>query len=177
MVSNLNKWMVGEYSGLLKGEEGGVVVLCMERLTVKEAETVRNSVRETGARLRVIKNRLARVALKEAGIPLEGDVFQGSCGMLVGELEATIAATKAIEAFSKKSKERKITYCGAWFDGTVMDSAQAARIAAIPDRHTLRGMICSAIIGPARMLATVVREVPASTARCLQARADQEEAA
>jgi len=175
MVSTLNQWMVGEYSGLLQ-EGGGLVVLCMEGLTVQEAENIRDSVRETGARLRVIKNRLARVALESAGIPLEGVVFQGACGMLVGDPEATLAATKAIEEFSKKGKERKITYRGAWFDGTVMDAAQAALIAAMPDRQTLRGMICSAILGPARMLATAVREVPASTARCLQARADQEEA-
>ncbi|MBC8329799.1 MAG: hypothetical protein H8E31_13750 [Planctomycetes bacterium] len=58
-----------------------------------------------------------------------------------------------------------------------MGAAAAPLTPSVPARQTRRGMICCAIIGPARRLATVLNEPPASTARCLQARADQEDAA
>ena len=58
-----------------------------------------------------------------------------------------------------------------------MGAAEAAAIPSMPDKDTVRAMILSAMSAPARMLATVVREIPASTARVISARADQEDAA
>ena len=54
---------------------------------------------------------------------------------------------------------------------------EAASIAGMPDRQTLRAMMVGVISAPARKLATVLNEVGASTARCMQARADQGDAA
>ncbi|KAA3608241.1 MAG: 50S ribosomal protein L10 [Planctomycetota bacterium] len=176
MVSTLNKWMVEDYVGLLRDQES-VVVFNLDQVNVEEAQNLRNAVREQGARFRVGKNRLVKVAFEEAGVPLQGDVLHGTCGLLIGDVESTIGAAKAIEELWKKAKPRKLSYCGAYFDGTVMDAKAAATIADMPDRQTLRAMICGAIQGPARKLAAVLAEVPASTARVVQARADQGEAA
>jgi len=179
MVSYINKWIVGEYSTAVK-DQGGVVLLSIEDLSVEDAQTLRSEVRSTGAELVVGKKRLVRVALQEAGIELEEGAWgSGNAALLVGDVETTIAAAKAIEGLYKKVKkdERKVTYRGAFLDGTVMNAAEAAGIAGMPDRHTLRGMIVSTIAGPARKLATVLNEVGASTARAMQARADQEDAA
>ncbi len=177
MVSTLNKLIVSEYADLVKGQEG-VVLLSMDALSVEESIAMRNDVRESGAELRVTKVRLAAVALQEAEIPIDLSSETGLTGLLVGDVEATLAAAKAIEKTWEKAKDkRKVHFRGAWLDGSVMDAAAAATIPAMPDRQTLRGMLCSAIIGPARQLAAVLNELPASTARCLQARADQEDAA
>lgn len=176
MPSKINEWMVREYVSLLKDREG-VVVLGFEALSVDQASKLRNEVRSTGAELCVAKNRLANVALREAGIPLEAGVLGGTCAMLLGSTESTISAAKAIEKLWAAEKVRKIHYRGAYLDGAPMNAAEAALIAAMPDKNTVRAMLCGAIIGPARMLATVLAEVPASQARALQARADQEQAA
>jgi large subunit ribosomal protein L10 len=177
MVSTLNKWIVREYTDLVKGQEG-VVLLSMDRLSVAESMSLRDAVRESGAELSVAKVRLAQVALRDAEIPLDLSDESGLTGLLVGDVESTISAAKAIEKIWEKAKDkRKVHFRGAWLDGSVMDAAAAALIPAMPDRNTLRGMMCSAILGPARMLATLMNEVPASTARALQARADQGDAA
>lgn len=172
MVSTLNKWIVKEYQELLSENE--VVVLGMDQVTVEEAEDVRNRVRETGAQVLVTKNRLAKVALKESGIEMPSDAFDGTCALLVGSVENTIAAAKAIDSVWKKASDKKISFRAAWFDGSMMDASQAPAIAKMPDKQTLRGMLAGAIAGPARMLATVLQEVPASTARVIKARADEE---
>jgi large subunit ribosomal protein L10 len=178
MVSYINEWIVREYSELVKDQDG-VVLLSVESLTVEEAQSLRNQVRETGANLIVGKKRLVRVALKEVGIELADDAWDsGSAALLVGDTETTISAAKTIESIYKKAKDnRKVNYRGAFFDGTVMNAKEAASIAGMPDRQTLRGMMVGVLSAPARKLATVLNEVGASTARCLQARADQGDAA
>ncbi|MHC4380929.1 MAG: 50S ribosomal protein L10 [Planctomycetota bacterium] len=176
MVSTINEWMVSGYQKQFDAQEG-VVLLSMEGLTVEESQALRTSVREAGAELRVTKNRLAKVALKEVGIEFDAGSWGGMCGMLVGSTEATIGAAKAIEELWKKKPERKINYRGAMLDGAMMTAEEASRIAQMPDKDTLRAMMCGALTGSARQLATLLREVPASTARVLQARADQGESA
>lgn len=176
MVSTLNKWIVQDYVQFLKDQEG-IVVLSLDQVSVDEAQNLRNAIRDQGAALRIGKNRLVHVALEEVGIPIPKEAFDGTCGLLVGDTEATIGAAKAVEEIWKKVKPRKVNYCGAFFDGTVMSAVEAATIAAMPDKQTLRAMLCGAIQGTARSLAALLQEVPASTARAIQARADQEEAA
>ncbi|RMH03583.1 MAG: 50S ribosomal protein L10 [Planctomycetota bacterium] len=177
MVSTLNQLIVNEYAELVKGREG-VVVLSMDGLTVDESQRMRNLVRESGADLRVTRVRLARVAMREAEVPLDLAGQSGLTGLLVGDVEATIAAAKAIEKEWEKAKDqRKVHFRAAWLDGSLMGPEEAARIPAMPDRQTLRGMLCSVLSAPARQLAQVINEVSASTARALQARADQEDAA
>ncbi len=172
MPSMLNQWLVREYADLVRDKDG-VVLLELDALTVDESQAIRRAVREQGAELRVTKNRLARVAFEEAGVPLGIEAFHGTCALLVGDTEAAIGAAKAIEEILKKMPERKIRYRAAWFDGDVMDEAAASNIPKMPDRQTLRAMMAQALAGPARKLATVLNEVGASTARALQARADQ----
>lgn len=178
MVSTINKWIVQEYCEAVKDQDG-VVLLSMEGLTVEEAQGLRNNVRASGANLVLGKKRLVKVALAESGIEFDDSAWDmGNCAVLVGDAESTIGAAKAIEAFCKpQKKERKVNYRGAYFDGSIMPAAEAANIAGMPDKNTLRAMMCGAINGPARQLATLLKEVGASTARCLQARADQEDAA
>ena len=175
MVSTLNRWITKEYSDLIKDQEG-VVVVELEKVTVQEAQEIRNAVRESGAVLRVARNRLAKVALKEIGVPIDDAAFDGICAFLVGDTESTLAAAKAISELWKKGRESTVTFKGGLFDGSILDADQAAGLPALPDRHTLRGMFCSAIIAPARSLAALLLEVPASTARALSARADQGDA-
>ena len=172
MVSQLNKLIVQEYTDYLKGQDG-VVLLSINDLTVQETENLRSQVRTAGAALKVTKIRLANVALKEAGVPVSVDVNAVTIGLLVGNIEATLAAAKVIEEIAKVDKDsRRIHFTGAFLDGDVMSAEQAAKIPAMPDRHTLRGMFVATLSGPARMLATVLRELPASTARVIQARVD-----
>ena len=177
MVSTLNKWIVSDYRELVKEREG-VVLVGLDRVSVEEAQEIRLAISDAGAEFRLAKNRLAKVALKEEGIPISDEAFEGTCALLVGDTEATIVAAKAIEGFWKSRKvESKTTFRAAFMDGAAMTAEEAARIPAMPDRQTLRGMMCGALSGPARMLATLASQVPASLARGLQARADQEAAA
>jgi len=177
MVSKINEMIVEEYSSLVKDQEG-IVVLTLDGLDSIESSELRSAVRAQGADLQVTKNRLAQVALKGVGIEITAESHIGTSALMVGSTEAAIAASKAVEAIAKAQKDnRKIHFTGALLDGSIMGAAEAAAIPSMPDKDTVRAMILSAMSAPARMLATVVREIPASTARVVSARADQEDAA
>ena len=177
MVSTLNEWIVSEYNALVE-DQGGVVLLELNGLNIDESTALRNSVREKGAQVKVIKNRLAKVALEGAGVPISLEEISGTFALLVGDVESTIAASKAIEELAKKrKKDRRIHFLAAYLDGSAMDAAEAASIPSMPYKDTLRGMLCGALSGPARSIATLLSEVQASTARVVQARADQGDAA
>lgn len=172
MVSRLNQLIVAEYAELVQGREG-VVLLGLERLTVQEAQALRDKVREQGVELQVTQNRLARAAFRQVNIPIPPEAFAGTCALLVGSAEATIRAARAIEELWKKAAERKVHYRAAWFDGGLMGAAEAARLHLMPDRQALRALLCGVLLEPARRLARVLAEVPVSSARALRARAEQ----
>ena len=177
MVSQLNEWMVSEYTDLIRDKEG-VLVFDMHGLSVEEAQNLRKSIREAGAEFRLTKKRLAKVAFAEVGLEIGEDVFGfGDLAVLAGDTESTISAAKAIDAAFNKDEAKRITVRGAFLDGSIMNAQEAAGIAGMPDRQTLRGMLCGVLVGPARSLASLLNEVPASTARVVQARADQGDAA
>jgi large subunit ribosomal protein L10 len=176
MVSTLNEWMVDAY-GAQFSEQEGLVLLSVENLTVEESQELRNKVRESGAQLRVTKNRLAKVALKQAGIEFEEEAWSGMCGILVGDTESTIKAAKEIEVLWKKAEVRKVNYRAAVLDGATMNASEAASIASMADKDTLRGQVCGTIMGTPRQLASIFNEVPSSLARVIQARVDQGESA
>jgi large subunit ribosomal protein L10 len=180
MVSTINKWIVDEYTSLVKEKEG-LVLLDMQGLTVEQVQNLRGEIRQSGAELLFGKKRLVRVALNAAGIEFDDTAWgAGNCALLVGDAEATIVATKAVENACKqvdKKAERPVHYRAALLDGALMGAAEAATIAAMPDRQTLRAMMCGAIMGPGRQLATILNEVGASTARVIKARSEQEDAA
>ena len=177
MVSQLNEWMVSEYAELLRDKEG-VLVFDMHGLSVEEAQNLRNSIREAGADFCLTKKRLVKVAFAEVGLEMADEVFgYGDLAVLAGDTESTISAAKAIDAAFKKDEAKRITVRGAFFDGSIMSAEEAAGIAGMPDKQTLRRMLCGALVGPARSLASLLNEVPASTARAVQARADQGDAA
>jgi large subunit ribosomal protein L10 len=171
MVSTINEWMVSTYDSEFRDREG-LMLVNLESLSVEESQELRNSIRATGAHMRVTKNSLARVALKEVGIEFDTESWGGMCALVVGDVESTISAAKAIEDLWGKNPERKVSYRGAVLDGSQMSAAEAAGIAKMPDKNTLRAMMCGALVGPARQIAALLSEVPASTARVLNARID-----
>ena len=76
MPNIINKLIVQELSDAFQGAEG-MVICSIEGLTVEESEVLRNSLAEHGVQLRMVRNRLAKIALKERGIDLPADMLVG----------------------------------------------------------------------------------------------------
>ncbi len=95
-MPNLLKEMVTrEYTREFK-DAGGMLVVSMDRVTVKELEKLRPEFAKGGARLRMVRNSLARRVLAERGVEFGADVLIGNIGIVYGSAEGVINAAKLL---------------------------------------------------------------------------------
>ena len=153
---------------------GAVWVVDACGLTVKEVQELRNSVRESGATMKVYKNTLMSIALSEAELPTLDDMLHGpSAFVFAGDDIA--AAAKAVKEFSKANET--LTIKGGLMEGAAVSAAEVEAIASLPSREELYAKIAGAISGVARGLAVALNGVPSGLAQATKAVADQKEAA
>lgn len=154
---------------------GSCVVVSFDKLTVEQANDIRNQFRDAGLSYFVVKNRLACQALESMGYQMR-EAFEGKCGVAFGVEEGAISAAKLVRQFSKpfrKSPPMRIT--GGIIEGDVIVGAAAKSIADMSDKQTVRGQLASALSGPARGIAACLAAAgPAALARVLQAKIDKE---
>lgn len=171
MPNLVNQMIVRELKEGLQ-DSAGMVLVSFDGLDVQLTEDVRDKLAEKGASLHMVRNKLMRIVLEEQGIKLGDDVFQGNVAIALGSTEAILGAAKVLNEPDLR-KTKKVRFKAGMLDGEVLDAAGAEAMADVPDRDTLNSMLLCVISGPARSLATVLDALPTSTARVMQARADQ----
>ena len=172
MPNIVNKMVIREITSAF-GSAEGMVVVSMAGLTVEESEALRGSVAEGGASFRMVRNSLAKIALKENGIEIPEDVFQGNVAIAYGDAEQTIGAAKALTK-TDLSKDGKVAVRAGMLAGSVLNASDAAALADVPDRDTLNAMLLGAIAGPARSLVSLLAAPGGAMARVINAHADSE---
>ena len=98
MVSTINKWIVQEYCEAVK-DQGGVVLISMEGLSVEKSIELRNQIRSSGAQLLLGKKRLVKVALSEAGIEFDDVRYSFTHYADVGGLDTSMSFFSAAWLF------------------------------------------------------------------------------
>lgn len=170
-MTNLLKEMVArEYQREFKGA-GGMIVVSMDRVSVKELEVLRADLAKSGARLRMVRNALARRVLAERGVEFGSDVLVGNVGIVYGSAEAVLGAAKALTSPAIK-KSGKLGMRAGLLESQVLNASDAAALAGVPDKLTLRAQLVGLLAGPSRGLVTVLAANPSGLARVLQAHID-----
>ena len=152
----MNREEKTELLGLLNdvfNKAESVVIAEYIGLTVAEAEELRAKIRETGASLRVTKNRIARLALKDTKFEGLADLFKGPVAMAYAS--DPIAACKACVEFAK-TNEKLVIVGGALTDRMLtVDDIKA--LAAIPSMDELRAQSVGLLQAPASKVARVFK--------------------
>ena len=160
----------------LKGvfaESGVVVVTHYSGLTVAEMTGLRTKLREQGGALKVIKNRLAKIALDGKGGDEAQGLFQGP--VAIAYSPDPVAAPKVVSDFAKENE--KLILIGGLMDETVLDAGGVQSLAKLPSLDQLRGKLIGLIQAPATKVAGVVQAPAGQLARVIQAYAASKEAA
>lgn len=153
---------------------GSCLVVSFDGLTVEQAHEIRGKFRESGLKFKVVKNRLALKAFADMDLDLS-DAFAGKCGVVVAPEEGAIGAAKVVREAGGKAKTPPIVVTGGVIEGEVIVGPQAAAIADMPDKDTVRAQLCGAILGVGRGLAVAMQAAGgAGVARAVQARVDKE---
>lgn len=127
---------------------GAVVVTHYSGLNVAELTGLRTKLREGGGRLKVVKNRIAKVALDGMGGDAAADLFQGPVAIAYAE-DPTVPA-KATSDFAKDND--KLVLIGAIMDGEVMDASGVGALASLPSREELIAGVVSRLLGQASQI-------------------------
>ena len=122
-------------------------------LTVAEADELRNKVRDAGASLRVTKNRIARLAVKDTKFEGLADLFKGPVAMTYAN--DPIAACKACVEFAKNNE--KLVIVGGALSDKALTLDEIKELAAIPSMDELRAKLVGLLQAPAAKLARVTK--------------------
>src|SRR5687767_2759431 len=89
--------MVADLTALLR-DSSSAIVTDYRGLTVSDIAAVRRSLRDRGITYRVIKNRLARIAARDAGLAELDSLLEGPSALAVGRVDEVVLARSFLEA-------------------------------------------------------------------------------
>jgi large subunit ribosomal protein L10 len=170
MPNLVNTLVSNEYKALVGGAEG-LLLASAKGMTVAETEGLRDELDKGGARMKMVRNALARRTLAESGYEFPADTFAGNVFVVYGSTEATIHAAKVLTR-PEVRKLGKLALRGGVLDKSQLSAGDAVMLADTPDKLTLRAQLLGVLQGPARGLVSLLNALPSGLARVLQAHAD-----
>ena len=125
------------------------------RISTVVGEHVR--LKKAGANMKVVKNRLAKIAISGKPATKIADLFKGPTAIAFSE--DPVAAAKVVDAYAKKN-DRLVVLGGAMGD-EVMNADAVKALAAMPSREELLGQIVQTIMSPgADLIGAVAARFP-----------------
>ena len=147
MDRNQKEASVEELNGIFDAS-GSVVMAHYSGMTVAEMTELRAKLRELGGTFKVVRNRLAKIALK--GKPGEGasDLFTGP--VAIAYSEDFVAAPKVAVDYAKDND--KFVILGGFMEEEIFDAKGIEALSKMPSREELIGTIAARLLGQASQI-------------------------
>ncbi len=147
-------------------ESSNMVILVKQTaLTVAESTELRVNIRAAGANFKVVKNSLARIAVKGLNCESVADSLAGPTAFAYSD--DPVASAKVISDFSKNNDGLEIL-CGS-LSGEHLDAGSIHKLALLPSLDELRGKLVGLITSPAAKIASTVQAPASDLARVFSA--------
>lgn len=159
------------------GEERQLVLLRIDRLDVANANALRSQLRGEGARMTVLRNRVARHAFRELEMEDAGTLLAGQSAVAYGGEQGVLAVSRIVSDFTKKNRNAGVEILGGFVDGRVITPADVETLATLPSREQLLAMVASVVVAPMQQIASQLNEMVAGVARAVDAVREQKEQA
>lgn len=148
---------------------GSVVVAHYKGLTVAEVTDLRRQITAAGAKFKVTKNTLTRLALKKTEFEGVSDLFTGPTA--VAYSADPVAAAKVVVNFAKDND--KLVVLGGALGNQRLDKKGVESLASMPSLDELRGKIVGLLNAPATKLAQILQAPAGQVARVINAKSQQ----
>ncbi len=155
------------------GESVTAVAAEYRGLTVAEMTELRKEARNAGVYLRVVKNTLARRAIKGTDFECMQDSLKGPL-LLAFAKDDPGAAARVIKNFAKEHEALQAVSLSA--GGQLLPGSDLAMLADLPTLDQARAMLLGVMMAPMSKLVRTLAEPSAMLARTLGARGSQEAA-
>lgn len=165
------KFLTAEYVGRLEASPY-FIAADYTGLSVAEFNELRTRLAAAGAEIHVVKNRIFKIAAKEAGLGELNGELAGQLAVVTGEGEISVAA-KALKNFRREFKKLAMRF--GYLGEERLDAESVNRLADLPSLDVMRSQLCGLIKEPSARVARVIQTPAAMLARVLQARVDKEQ--
>ncbi|MFZ1110621.1 MAG: 50S ribosomal protein L10 [Rhodomicrobium sp.] len=150
---------------------GSVVVARYKGLTVAQMTDLRRRMSGAGAKFKVIKNRLAKIALGGATDGAGADLFLEPTGIAFAQ--DPTAAAKVAADFAKTTD--KFVIVGGLLGRQALDADGVKALAAIPSKEELRSKLLGVFLAPGSKLVRQLNAPAQNFAMVLQAYKEKQE--
>lgn len=118
-------------------------------LSVAEMQDLRKAAREASVKIKVVKNRLVRVAMNEIGVYKDTDTT-GLVGQLVYAISDSdeVAPAKVLANFAKDHPALELAG-GFSNEGKAMDQTEITTLAKMPSKNELIAQVVAQLLSPA----------------------------
>lgn len=149
-----------------------VVVMRNTGLTVAQVSDLRNKMREVGGGVKVVKNRLAKIAIGDRPGSEVKELFTGPT--VIAYSADPVTAPKVVVKWAKAHDKLEIV--GGLMGETAMDEAGIKSLSDMPSREEIIASIVGQIIAPAGNLVSAVTAPASNLASITKTLAEREDA-
>jgi large subunit ribosomal protein L10 len=136
-------------------------------LSVQQLSDLRKQLKGAAAEYKVVKNRLARIAVKGSALDALGAHLKGPTGLAYSKQDP-VAVAKVLHAFAKANPQLQIKL--GLVEGTVLQPAELKALADLPSREQIRSQIVGAVQGPMAQLVSLLQAPLREIVHVLEAR-------
>lgn len=145
-------------------ESNAVFIVKYSGLSGPDLNSLRKNLRGTKATFFVIKNSVARLAFRDAGLESVIKSVEGPCG-LVFAAEEPVGASKVLCSFVKEHEQLKLE--GGLLKDKVLQKNDIESMALLPSREVLRAQVVMTLNSPIAGLAIALNQIVAKFVYCL----------
>ena len=131
---------VGEYRGM----------------TVAQSTMLRAKVREAGGELKVAKNTLFAIAMKEAGLAALPESMMAGPNIFALCYDDPVAVAKVLKEYANDKSQKAFILKGGLLESQQLDLNQLMALADLPSKDVLRGQVVRTIAAPISGLVNVL---------------------
>jgi len=157
---------IEDFKGRLDGVKT-VLVTEYRGLTVQQLSDLRKQLRAVSAEYKVIKNRLARLAMTDSDLSKLGPHLKGPTGMVLSK-DDPVAVAKALHTFARTNQALAIK--AGLVEGQVLPPEELKALADLPSKEAIRSQIIGAIEGPMAQLVRLLQATQRDLAYVLSER-------
>jgi large subunit ribosomal protein L10 len=139
-------------------------------LTVQQLSELRKQLRAVSAEYRVVKNRLARVAMEGSALASLRPHLTGPIAVVIARRDPA-AAAKTLQGFARTNPALQVRV--GVVDGQLLDPQGLKAVADLPSREMLRAQLVGAIQGPLAQLVGLLQAPQRELAYILAERGKQ----
>ena len=176
----MSKYVKDLVSNYVASQVNGVqdaLLVDMVKMTANETNVLRGELEEKGVRLMVVKNTLARRAVKGTSLEPLFSTIGGSDALCWG-CEDIVSLTKVVcgLADDKRFKDKFVVKCGV-MDNDRMDADMVKNVSTWPSRTEQLALLVGQILGPGANLAAAMLGPGSTVAGQIASKAEGEEGA